>query len=256
MFNNDQRISQITQTLQGFQKLIVISLVQADRRLVQNIQYTHKRRANLRCQTNALALTAGQRRRSTGQGQVLQAHIHQKTQSCLNLTDNGGGNNGHIPLQLEVIHKRKSLGNAHTAEIHNANATNCHRTGNFRKPIAVAAGTGRSGHTFLQLLAGRIRLGLPKTTADVIEDSLKGLLQHAHTVSAVIGHFQFLTLCAVENHIHSLPRQLLHRYCQGKMVFLRQCLEIHSEDGICPRIAPAGGLNRAVKDRLGLIGNY
>ena len=52
-------IAKITQALQGQQQLIVIPLVQSDRRLVQNIQNAHQRRSDLRCETDALAFATG-----------------------------------------------------------------------------------------------------------------------------------------------------------------------------------------------------
>ena len=48
-------ISNIPQVLKGLQKLIVIPLMQADGRLIEDIQHTHKRRADLRCKTYSLA---------------------------------------------------------------------------------------------------------------------------------------------------------------------------------------------------------
>ena len=43
VFDYDQGIAQIAQALQCCQQLVVVPLVQADGRLVQNIQHTHQR---------------------------------------------------------------------------------------------------------------------------------------------------------------------------------------------------------------------
>ena len=105
---------------------------------------------------------------------------------------------------MQVVHKLQCLRHTHAAEIHNADPAHRDRTGNFRKPVTVTAGTGRCCHTLLQLFAGSVRLGLPEAAADIIEDSLKGLLQHAHAVATVVGHPQFFTLSTIEDHIHCL----------------------------------------------------
>ena len=59
MFHHDEGVAQISQMLQGTQQFVIIPLVQADGRLVQNIQHTHEGRTDLGGQTDSLALAAG-----------------------------------------------------------------------------------------------------------------------------------------------------------------------------------------------------
>ena len=119
----------------------------------------------------------------------------------------------------------------------------------------MATRTGRGRHAFFQFLSGRIGLRLPETAADIIKNTFKGLLQHTHTITPVIGHTKLFALCAVENNIHCLPGQFLHRCCQREMVLLRQGFKVHSEDGIRPGTAPTGGLDSTIKNRFCFIGN-
>ena len=81
MLHHNQGIAQITQMCQGLQQFIVVALVQTNTRLVENIQHTHERRADLRRQTNPLGFAAGKRSCRTGEGQILQPHALQKAQS-------------------------------------------------------------------------------------------------------------------------------------------------------------------------------
>ncbi len=60
VLHHDQGIAQIPQALEGSQQLVVVPLVQADGGLVQNIQHPHQAAADLRGQTDTLALPAGQ----------------------------------------------------------------------------------------------------------------------------------------------------------------------------------------------------
>ena len=230
--------------------------MQADGRLIQNIQHTHQRRADLGSQADTLALTAGQCRGAAAEGQILQTHIHQKSQSGLDLTDDLLCNHGHIAAQFQIIHELQTLPDAHTAEIHNADAANRDRSGDFRKAVTMAVGTGCGGHTLFQFLPGRIRLGLPIPAADIIENSLKGLFQDAHTVTPVIGHPQFLAFCTVEDNIHCLTGQGTDRCGQREVVFLCQCLKIHPENGVRTGRTPTAGLNGAVKNGLALIRDH
>ena len=59
MFNNNQCISQIFQIHQRPQKLIIVSLMQTDTRLVKNIGNTHQSGTDLGCQTNSLRFSTG-----------------------------------------------------------------------------------------------------------------------------------------------------------------------------------------------------
>ncbi len=63
MFDDDQRISQVPKGSERVQQLLVVPLVQSDRRLVENIGDTHKSRPDLGRETDPLRLSAGQRSR-------------------------------------------------------------------------------------------------------------------------------------------------------------------------------------------------
>ena len=77
--NNDGVTDVPAQALQkALHQALVIALVQADGRLVQDIDHTHESRANLGRQADALGLAAGKRGGGTVQGKVVQANVHQK----------------------------------------------------------------------------------------------------------------------------------------------------------------------------------
>ncbi|MNF13846.1 hypothetical protein D3C80_2158320 [compost metagenome] len=58
MFNDDNRIADITQVLQRFEKPGIVALMQADRRFVEHVKHTGQTRADLRGKPDALAFTA------------------------------------------------------------------------------------------------------------------------------------------------------------------------------------------------------
>ena len=120
----------------------------------------------------------------------------------------------------------------------------------------MALGAGCGCHALLQLLPGGIGLGLPIASGNIVQDSLKGLLQHSHAVAPVIGHVQLFRAGAVENHLHGLFGKGIDRIRQGEMVFLGQSLEIHPENGVRPGTLPAGSLNGPVKNGLRFVRDY
>ena len=81
MLHDQDRIAQIAQALQGGKEAGVVPLVKADARFVQNIQDAHEPGADLGGQPDALGFPARKRRRGAGQGQVVQPHVHQKSQA-------------------------------------------------------------------------------------------------------------------------------------------------------------------------------
>ena len=80
MFHDDQGVSDIPQPLQGCDQLVVVPLVQADGRLVQNIEHPHQRGADLSRKADSLALSSRKGAGRTCKGQVLQPDAFEKTQ--------------------------------------------------------------------------------------------------------------------------------------------------------------------------------
>ncbi len=79
MFYNDDRISEITQLLERFNQTCVVALMQSDRRFVKNVEHTDELRPDLRGETNALGLAAGERAGCTIERQIIQPDIRKKT---------------------------------------------------------------------------------------------------------------------------------------------------------------------------------
>ena len=73
VLNDDQRVAKITQPLHRCNQLIVVTLVQADARLIEHVEHAGQRTADLGRQTDALALAAGQRSRTAGERQIAKA---------------------------------------------------------------------------------------------------------------------------------------------------------------------------------------
>ena len=59
VFDKDDRVAEILKVLERGEQAAVVPWVQADGRLIEEIELAGQTRADLRCQTNALRLTAG-----------------------------------------------------------------------------------------------------------------------------------------------------------------------------------------------------
>ena len=60
MFHDDDRIAEIAQMFQRAEQPVIVALVKADGRFVENIEHAGQARADLRGQADALAFAAGQ----------------------------------------------------------------------------------------------------------------------------------------------------------------------------------------------------
>ena len=81
VLNDNDRIAQIAKMFQRGKQLVIVFLMQADGRLVQNISDAHQAGADLRSQPDTLRLAAGKGCCCTAHGQIIQAHIHQEGQT-------------------------------------------------------------------------------------------------------------------------------------------------------------------------------
>ena len=67
MLHDDQRIAEIAQMLERVEQLVIVSLVQSDTRLVQNVGDSDETGTDLCRKTDTLRLTAGKRTGRTRQ---------------------------------------------------------------------------------------------------------------------------------------------------------------------------------------------
>ena len=58
VLDDDECIAEVAQPLERGEQLVVVALVQADGRLIEDIENTHQARADLRRQTDALGFAA------------------------------------------------------------------------------------------------------------------------------------------------------------------------------------------------------
>ena len=87
VLDDDHRVAQLGEPAQGRQQSIVVTRVQADRRLVENIEDAHQPRADLAGQADSLRFAARERRRGPIEGQVMQADVDQECEPRANFLE-------------------------------------------------------------------------------------------------------------------------------------------------------------------------
>ncbi len=242
-------VAEVAQPAQRIEQLIVVTLVQADGRLVEDIEHAHQARADLRGEADALAFAAGERCRRARERQIAEADGLQKFEARANFAQDLLRDDGHIARELQLVHEFQLLRDRHFAEIHDAHAADGHGEADVGQALAMALGTGTLGHAGFQLAAHGVRLRFLKAALDVVHDALKRALERAAAVGAVIVDGEVFPFCAVQDGVDGLLRQVADGLGEREVIFSCQRLEIHPGDGIVLQRAPAGGLDGPVEKR-------
>jgi len=229
--------------------------MQADARLVQNIQYPHQVGTDLRRQPDALALAAGQRTRRPRKIQVAEPHALQEAQPLPDFLEDTVGNPVLPFVQFQLFNERQRVLHGFFRKIRDIDTADRHREAFRPQTLACAFRAGHLRHMGLQLLLHPVALRFPVAALQIIENPLKIGVVFTLTVLHLAHHTDFLTFGAVQQDIDNFRRQLAHRRIQGKAVMRRQRLVIHLGNGAAIGVAPAARLNRTAADGQTLVRN-
>ena len=81
VLDDDHGVADVAQLLERLQQAVVVALVQADRRLVEDVHDAGEAGADLRGQPDALRLAAGERFGRAVERQVVEADVDQELQA-------------------------------------------------------------------------------------------------------------------------------------------------------------------------------
>ena len=80
VLDHDEGVAEVPELDERLDEPPVVPLVQADARLVEHVEHAREARADLGGQPDALRLAAAQRRRSTHEVEIAQAHLDEELQ--------------------------------------------------------------------------------------------------------------------------------------------------------------------------------
>ncbi len=75
MLDHEDRVAGVAQMLQRLEKLSLVAVVQADARLVEDVQHVHEAAADLARKSDPLRLSARERRCGAIQREIVQPHV-------------------------------------------------------------------------------------------------------------------------------------------------------------------------------------
>jgi len=209
VLHDQDGVAEVPKADQGLDEALVVPLVQADRRLVEDVEDPDQATADLGGQTDALGLAAGQGARVAMEGQVVQAHVEEEAHPGLDLFEDRLGDHP-IPLgQLEGPDHLGGLADGQGAQLVDVPAVDGDRQRQRQQPGAFAHGAGHLSHVALDLLAGAVGLGLAVAALQVRDRALVlGVVAPGAAVPVLVLDVDPLVAGTVEEQLGRLVRQL------------------------------------------------
>ena len=110
MLHDDHRVALVAERLEGAQELDVVSGMQPDRGLVEDVEHAREPRADLRGQANPLALAAGERRGFAVEREIAEAHLVEKLEPRADLLEEFRGDQRLRAVEDEIGEKLPGVG--------------------------------------------------------------------------------------------------------------------------------------------------
>ena len=247
VLDHEHRVAEIAQTLEGADQLVVVALVQADRRLVEDVEHAHELRSDLGREPQTLRLATRERRGRAVELQVADTDVVEEGEPFPDLLDDPGADQLFGLGQLQPVEELEGAGDRHLREL--VDVLLADRNGEHLglQARALADGTRPKRHVLLDPFALGRGVGLAVAALEARDDPLER--EHVRAAPAhpvAIADVEPLTLGAVQEEVLLLVRQVLPRLVEWNLVALGDRLD----DGLVETRVPDRPRNeRALRDR-------
>ena len=127
VLHHQHGVAQVAQFFKRLQQPAVIAMVQSNGRLVQNIEDAAQFGSNLRSQTDALSLAAGERTCRALERDVAQPHRIQKLQALDDLVNDAPGDDCFAPVKFDLPPRFQRTRHRQRGEVGDRHAIHLHR---------------------------------------------------------------------------------------------------------------------------------
>ena len=174
VLDDDQRVAEVLEPDQGLDQPVVVALVQADRRLVEDVEDADQAGADLGGQPDPLRLAAGQRAGGPVQREVVEADVEQEVEPLLDLLEHPLGDLLLARRTARGVRRNSAvslIGSAQTSAMLLPPEGDRHR--DRLEPGALADRARHLAHEALVALPAGVGLGLAVPALDVGPDALE-----------------------------------------------------------------------------------
>ncbi len=102
VLDQDQGVAQVAEPPEGVEEPGVVAGVEADRRLVEDVEDARQAAADLAGQADPLALAAGERGRPSGEAQVVEPDVDEELEPVADLADEVAGDVLLVAVELRA----------------------------------------------------------------------------------------------------------------------------------------------------------
>ena len=247
VLDHQHRVAEVAQPLQRRDQPLVVALVQADRRLVEDVEHADQRGADLGRQPDPLRLAARQGRRRPLHRQVADANVVQEPQPLVDLAQDQPRDRPVLVGELQRVHPLDRPLGAQRRELVDRDPADLDRPRLRPQPRALALRARPHRHVLLDLLARPVGVRLLVAALQVRDDPLEG--RHVRPLAphpVAVGDVQLVPVGAVQEEVLDLLRQVLPRRVDVDLVALGDRLR---DLLVVGRRARGPRQNRALVDR-------
>ena len=117
MFNDKDGVANVGEVSERIDQSIIVALMQTDGGFVEDVTASNETRSDLRCQTNALTFTAGERSGRAIEVEVTQPDGHHEPESCLNFLEDRSSNLFLLVIEDEIFKELSCMLDGHLGDI-------------------------------------------------------------------------------------------------------------------------------------------
>ncbi len=210
MLDDEDGVAEVAQAAQAFQQAGVVPLVQADGRLVEDVEDARQARADLGGQTDALALAAGQGARSARQAEIVEADVVEEAQPVGDLLQDAAADFHLFGGQLAVEGGEPLVGvfDRQPGDLGDVGGRHLDRQGLGFEAFATTGFARGLGLEPAQLLAHPGRVRLAPAAFEVGKHAFEGLGDLVFAGVVIVGEFDLLGPGAAQDDGLGLFRQV------------------------------------------------
>ena len=179
VLDHHHRVADVAQVLERGQQLLVVALVEADRRLVEHVDDAGQLGPDLAGQADPLALAAGEAGGRAVEGQVGEAHVEQEAQARADLLEELRRDLRVGPLEREAVEEGEGVRHGEGGDLRDRLPRDLHPQGLGANAAALARRAGPRGEVLLVVLPHLLRLRLPHPPHHRVDGALVAHLECA-----------------------------------------------------------------------------
>ena len=254
VLDDENGVAERLEAAQRAEQALVVALMQADARLVEHVEHARQPRADLRREPDALALAAGERGAAAGEGEVVEAHVHEELQALLDLAQDAPGDLLALGRELgeHAREPRARAGDGQVAGLGDVGAGDADGERLGLEARSVADGAGLLGLVAGQLLAHPGAIGLLEAALQVAQYALERLVDRVAPDAVLVAELDRLLVGAVQDRVADPLRQVVPGRTSGDLVVPGEALQRLVVVG---RLGAGPGRDGAVSEAGPLVGD-